>query len=145
MACPLGDFFITSTGVPNVLRKEHFLLMKEGSFLANTGHFDYEIDVETLNQIAKAVKEVRDEVQEFSMEDDRKIFLLARGGIINIAGGLGHPIEIMDMSFSLQLASLHYILSSNNLENKVYNVPEEIDEMVVREKLRVEGIEIEGT
>ncbi|KAF5437935.1 adenosylhomocysteinase, partial [Candidatus Methanophagaceae archaeon] len=125
-ACPLGDFFITSTGAPNVIRKEHFLLLKEGAFLANAGHFDYEIDVEALKQITKAIKEVRDEIQEFSLGDGKKLYLLARGGIINIAGGLGHPIEIMDMSFSLQLASLHHILSSENLENKVYQVPVEI-------------------
>ncbi len=143
-ACPLGDFFITSTGEPNIIRKEHFLLLKEGAFLANAGHFDYEINVDALKHLTKAVKEVREEVQEFVLENNKKLYLLARGGIINIAGGLGHPIEIMDMSFSLQLASLHYILSSDNLENKVYQVPDEIDEMIVREKLRVEGIEIEG-
>jgi len=99
-ACPLGDFFITSTGEPNVIRKHHFLLLKEGAFLANAGHFDYEIDVEALEQISMAIKEVRDEIQEFSLEDGKILYLLARGGIINIAGGLGHPIEIMDMSFS---------------------------------------------
>ncbi len=143
-ACPLGDFFITNTGEPNVIRKEHFPILKEGAFLANAGHFDYEINVEALKQMTKSVKEVREEVQEFVLENNKKLYLLAKGGIINIAGGLGHPIEIMDMSFSLQLASLHYILSSDNLENKVYQVPDEIDELVVREKLRVEGIEIEG-
>ncbi len=143
-ACPLGDFFITSTGEPNIIRKEHFLLLKEGAILANAGHFDYEINVDALKHMTKAVKEVREEVQEFVLENNKKLYLLARGGIINIAGGLGHPIEIMDMSLSLQLASLHYILSSDNLENKVYQVPDEIDEMIVREKLRAEGIEIEG-
>jgi adenosylhomocysteinase len=142
-ACPLGDFFITSTGQPNVLKKEHFPLLKDGAFLANAGHFGYEIDIESLRNLAKSVKENREGVEEFDIESNKKIYLLARGGIINIAGGLGHPIEIMDMSFSLQLASLNYILSSDNLENKVYQVPKEIDEMIVREKLRIEGIEIE--
>jgi adenosylhomocysteinase len=117
--------------------------MKDGSILANAGHFGSEIAVPTLHKMAKAVKNVREEVEELALENGKKLYLLAEGGIINIAGGLGHPIEIMDMSFSLQLASLHYILSSKNLENKVYQVPGEIDEMVVREKLRVEGIEIE--
>jgi adenosylhomocysteinase len=143
-ACPKGDFFITSTGQPNVFKKEHFLLLKDGAFLANAGHFGYEIDVKSLHKMTKAVKDVREEIEEFDLESDKKLYLLARGGIINIAGGLGHPIEIMDMSFSLQLASLNYILTSDNLENKVYQVPDEIDEMIVREKLRVEGIEIEG-
>jgi adenosylhomocysteinase len=138
-----GDFFITSTGAPDVLRTEHFLLMKDGAFLANAGHFEYEIDVDALYQQARAVKNVRNEVEEIVYNSDKRLYLLARGGIINIAGGLGHPIEIMDMSFSLQLASLHYILSTENLENKVYQVPKEIDELVVREKLKVEGIEIE--
>jgi adenosylhomocysteinase len=93
--------------------------------------------------MAKAVKNVREEIDEIDIAENKKLFLLASGGIINIAGGLGHPIEIMDMSFSLQLASLHYILSAENLENKVYQVPSEIDEMIIREKLRIEGIEIE--
>jgi adenosylhomocysteinase len=141
-ASPIGDFFITSTGAPNVLRKEHYIMMKDGAFLANAGHFGYEIDVETLLKSAKAVKNVRDEIEEIDLGNEKKLYLLASGGIINIAGGLGHPIEIMDMSFSLQLASLHYILSSDNLQNQVYQVPNEIDEMIVREKLRVEGIEI---
>lgn len=138
-----GDFFITSTGAPDVLRTEHFRLMKDGAFLANAGHFEYEIDVKALYQMARAVKNVRDEVEEIVCDGDKRLYLLARGGIINIAGGLGHPIEIMDMSFSLQLASLHHILSTENLENKVYQVPKEIDELIVLEKLRVEGIEIE--
>jgi len=143
-ACPLGDFFISSTGEPKVIRKNHFPILKEGAFLANAGHFDYEIDVDALKNMSKSLKDVREEVQEYVLENNKKLYLLARGGIINIAGGLGHPIEIMDMSFSLQLASLHYILETNNLENQVYQVPDEIDELVVREKLRVEGIEIDG-
>jgi len=143
-ACQSGDFFITSTGKANVIREEHFSLFKEGAILANAGHFGYEIDVQTLRDKAKAVKEVRDEVEEILFDTEKKLYLLAKGGIINIAGGFGHPIEIMDMSFSLQLASLHHILSTDKLENKVYQVPNEIDEMIVREKLRVEGIQIEG-
>jgi adenosylhomocysteinase len=142
-ACPEGDFFITSTGAQNVIGKDHFQLIKNGAFLANAGHFGYEIDVEALQNMAKAVKNVREEIDEIDIAENKKLFLLASGGIINIAGGLGHPIEIMDMSFSLQLASLHYILSAENLENKVYQVPSEIDEMIIREKLRIEGIEIE--
>jgi adenosylhomocysteinase len=142
-ACPEGDFFITSTGASNVIGKEHFQSIKNGAFLANAGHFGYEIDVEALHHMAKSVKNVREEIDEIEIAENKKLYLLARGGIINIAGGLGHPIEIMDMSFSLQLASLHHILSVENLENKVYQVPKEIDEMVVREKLRVEGVEIE--
>jgi len=142
-AAPLGDYFVTNTGLAGVIRREHFLLMKDGALLANAGHFDFEIDVPALGKIAKSVQEVRDEIEEYVLKNGKRIYLLAQGGIINIAGGLGHPIEILDMSFSLQLASLHYILSAHRLENRVYPVPDEIDEMVVREKLRVDGISID--
>ncbi|MGD9900016.1 MAG: adenosylhomocysteinase [Calditrichaceae bacterium] len=143
-AAPLGDFFITNTGEVRVIRNEHFLKMKDGAFLANAGHFDFEIDVPGLEQISRDPVNVRDEIDEYVLENGRSLFLLARGGIINIAGGLGHPVEIMDMSFSLQLASIHYLLSTGKLENKVYRVPDVIDEMVVREKLKVEGISIDS-
>lgn len=143
-AAPLGDFFVTNTGQAGVIRREHFLVMKDGAMLANAGHFDFEIDVPALKEISKNVQEVREDIEEYLLNNGKRLYLLARGGIINIAGGLGHPIEILDLSFSLQLASLHYILSSAHLENKVYRVPQEIDEMVVREKLRVEGIRIDA-
>ncbi|MGD9489618.1 MAG: adenosylhomocysteinase [Calditrichaceae bacterium] len=143
-AAPLGDFFITNTGEVGVIRNEHFLKMKDGAFLANAGHFDFEIDVPGLTRISGEPVTVRDEIDEYTLENGRSLFLLARGGIINIAGGLGHPVEIMDMSFSLQLASIHYLLSTGKLENKVYRVPDVIDEMVVREKLNVEGISIDS-
>jgi len=139
-----GDFFITTTGVANVLRVEHIKNMKAGAFLANAGHFDYEIDVPGLRKMAKSHQVVREEIQEFILPDGKPVYLLAQGGIINIAGGFGHPVEIMDLSFSLQLASMHYILTTKNLEKKVYSVPDEIDEVVVREKLRVEGIDIDS-
>ena len=142
-ACHLGDFFVTNTGISNIIREEHFPLIKDGAFLANAGHFDYEIDVPGLQKMARSAKEVREEIDEYILEDNRRIYLLAKGGIINIAGGLGHPVEIMDMSFSLQLASMHYILSQKDLEVKVYSVPEEIDELVVRSKLKEDGIEID--
>jgi adenosylhomocysteinase len=143
-AAPLGDFFITNTGLANVIRREHFLIMKDGATLANAGHFDFEIDVPALRKMANSVQEVRDDIEEYVLKNGRRLYLLAQGGIINIAGGLGHPIEILDLSFSLQLASLHYLLSASQLENRVYRVPDEIDEMVVREKLRVEGINIDS-
>jgi len=143
-AAAIGKMFITTTGLDNVLRTEHFAKMPDGAFLANAGHFDYEIDVPGLKKMAKSSKNVREEIDEFTMADGKKIYLLARGGIINIAGGLGHPVEIMDLSFSVQLGSLHHLLVSERLAPKVYKVPVEIDEMVVREKLAAEGIEIDG-
>lgn len=143
-AAPIGDFFITTTGMPNVLREEHFLKMKDSAFLANAGHFNFEIDVPKLNEIASDIKIVRDEIEQYTINKNKKIYLLAKGGIINIAGGLGHPVEILDLSFGLQLASMHYILSQNNLQPKYYDVPEEIDKMVVSERLKVDNISIDS-
>lgn len=142
-AAPLGDFFITATGEKKVIRTEHMEKMKNGAFLSNAGHFDYEIDIIGLKNIAKSLENVREEVDEFTLSNDHCLYLLASGGIINIAGGLGHPVEILDLSFGLQLASMHYVLSSKNLEAKFYKVPDEIDEMIVRERLQADGIEID--
>ena len=142
-AAPLGDFFVTCTGEENVIRLEHMAEMKEGAFLANAGHFGYEIDVPGLHRTAESVSTVRDEIEEFVMPSGKHLYLLAKGSIINIAGGLGHPAEIMDMSFSLQLACMHHILASGRLEPKVYKVPVEIDELVVREKMAVDNIRID--
>jgi adenosylhomocysteinase len=116
--------------------------MPDGAFLANAGHFDYEVDVPGLQKIAQSVTTVRDEVEEYVLPNGNRIYLLAQGGIINIAGGLGHPIEILDLSFALQLSCLHYVLG-NNLTPGFYYVPVEIDEMVVRERLNVDGYAID--
>jgi len=143
-AAPLGDIFVATTGLENVLRAEHIEQMKNGAFLANTGHFDFEIDVKGLSHTAHYFKKVREGIEEFTMPDGNRIYLLAQGQLVNIAGGLGHPVEIMDLSFAVQLGCLHYLLSSEKLAPGVYPVPGEIDEMVVREKLKVDGIEIDG-
>ncbi len=142
-AVSLGDLFVTTTGFSNVVRKEHFEKMKNGAFLANAGHFDYEIDVPELRKMASSCQSVREEIEEFTLPDKKKLYLLARGGIINIAGGLGHPVEIMDLSFSVQLGCIYHLLASPKLEQQVYPVPTEIDEMVVREKLTADGIRID--
>lgn len=141
-ASPLGDFFVTATGESNVIRMEHINKMHNGVFLSNAGHFDYEIDIPQLKKDADGYKIVRSEVEEYTLNNGNIIYILARGGIINIAGGLGHPVDIMDMSFSVQLACLHYFLL-NNAEKKLYKVPAEIDKIVVEEKLKAEGIEID--
>ena len=143
-ASKIGEYFITTTGVSNVLRREHFTKMKDGACLANAGHFDYEIDIHELRKMANATKVVRSEIEEFTLENGNRLYLLARGGIINIAGGLGHPVEIMDLSFSVQLGCIHYLLSRERLLPRVYKVPEEIDELVVREQLHADGIAIDG-
>ena len=144
-ACPLGDLFVTTTGFRNVIRKEHFTKMKNGAFLANAGHFDYEIDVPELKKLAAHSHTVREAIEEFTLSDQKKLYLLAKGGIINIAGGLGHPVEIMDLSFSVQLGCIFRLLASPKLEPQVYPVPSEVDEMVVREKLKTDGIRIDDS
>lgn len=143
-AAPEGDFFITTTGKPNVLGHQHFSEMKDGAFLANAGHFDFEIDAPKLRELSSSVKLVRDEIEQYTLSENKNIYLLAKGGIINIAGGLGHPVEILDLSFGLQLASMHYILSNQELEPKYYDVPEEIDRMVVSERLKADNILIDS-
>lgn len=142
-ACQIGDIFITTTGRDSALKREHLINMKHGAIIGNAGHADTEIEVDKMNSDVLSIKEVRENVFEYKLLTGRLIYLLANGRIVNIAGGSGHPVEIMDMSFSLQLASLHYLLRTPKMEIGLYNVPEEIDEIVVREKLAAEGYEID--
>ncbi|MDD5766136.1 MAG: adenosylhomocysteinase [Candidatus Marinimicrobia bacterium] len=141
-ATPLGDFFITATGEENVIRPEHLQLMKDGTFLSNAGHFGFEIDTPGLEKMAKSITTVRNEIEEYLLPDGRRLYLLAKGNIINIAGGLGHPVEILDLSFALQLSCLHYVLGTT-LTPGFYYVPTEIDEMVVRERLNIDDVAID--
>jgi adenosylhomocysteinase len=138
-----GDIFITATGLEKVLRTEHMSAMKNGALIGNAGHSDLEADIPALRSLARSVKEVRENVYEYQLPNGRSIVLLADGRIVNIAGGFGHPAEILDMSFSLQLASLHYLLRTPKRKPGVYDLPEEIDELVVRQKLVAEGIDID--
>lgn len=142
-AAPLGDYFVTTTGCSGIIKMEHINKMKHGAFLANAGHFDFEIDVPSLRANAVSSSCVRNEIDEYILKNGNKVYLLAQGGIINIAGGLGHPADIMDMSFSVQLGCLHYFLSHEDLKAGLYNVPEEIDRLVAEEKLRIAGITID--
>jgi adenosylhomocysteinase len=142
-AAPLGDFFITNTGEENVIRMEHMVRMHDGAFLANAGHFGYEIDVPALEKVADSQKEVREGIEEYALQSGIRLYLLASGSIINIAGGLGHPVEILDTSFALQLASARYVLLEKGLKPVVYNVPVKTDEEVVRTKLEVSGFSID--
>jgi adenosylhomocysteinase len=142
-ACKIGDIFITTTGRDSALTREHMLEMKQGAIIGNAGHADTEIEVDKLASDVLSIKEVRENVFEYKLLTGRAIYLLANGRIVNIAGGSGHPVEIMDMSFSLQLASLHYLLRTPKLDVGLYNVPQEIDEIVVREKLAAEGYVID--
>ncbi len=139
-----GDIFITVTGNVNVIRKEHMEVMKDNAMMANAGHFDVEINKNDLAELATSITRVRDNIDEYLMADGRKLHLLAEGRLVNLAAGDGHPAEVMDLSFSLQALSLiHVIENRANLENKVYNVPEEIDTKVAYLKLEADGVQID--
>ena len=143
-AARIGDIFVTVTGNKNVISREHFELMKNGAVLANSGHFNVEIDIPALEKMASAKRRGREFVDEYSMRDGRKIYLLAEGRLINLAAAEGHPAAVMDMSFANQALSIEYLVkSTGQLENKVYPVPEAIDKNVAQLKLESMGLEID--
>lgn len=144
-AAVFGDYFVTATGEDNVIRKEHMLRMRPNAFLANAGHFDTEINLRDLASISYKIEARRDGITGYERREGLgRLNLLASGKLVNLAGGDGHPAEIMDMSFSVQLLSLLYLLSNKNrLRDKIYEVPEEINEKVARAKLLSEGTRID--
>jgi len=135
-AAAAGDLFITVTGNKHVLRKEHFDVMKDGAILANSGHFDIELDLATLRADAVARKEVRENLEEFEMADGRRILLVAEGRLVNLGAAEGHPADVMDMSFSNQAMAAEYLIENHGkLEAKIYTLPTEIDAEVAAIKL----------
>jgi adenosylhomocysteinase len=143
-AAKLGDVFCTVTGNKNVLRKEHFELMKDGAIISNSGHFNVEIDIPALEKLSSGKRATRNFVEEYSLRDGRKINLLGEGRLINLAAAEGHPAAVMDMSFADQAFSVEYIVKSHStLEKKVYKVPDELDKRVARLKLESLGIKID--
>ena len=139
-----GNIFITATGDKNVIDKEHFQIMKDGAILANSGHFNVEINVSALEEVSLSKREVRPLVCEYSLADGRHIYLLAEGRLVNLAAAEGHPSSVMDMSFSGQALSLEYLAKhKGNLSPCVYTVPEEIDQEIARLKLDSLGITID--
>ncbi len=143
-ACKLGDFFVTVTGNTSVIRREHFEAMKDGAIISNAGHFNVEIDIETLEELSVSKREIRPFVEEYTLRDGKRIYLLAQGRLVNLAAAEGHPASVMDMSFANQALSAEYILKNHQkLEKKVYKVPEEIDREVASLKLRSMGVEID--
>lgn len=143
-AAKLGDLFITATGDLSVIRGEHFQVMKDGAILANSGHFNVEIDIEGLEALASEIHAVKEDVMEYVMDDGRRLYLLAEGRLVNLASAFGHPPEVMDMSFANQaLAVKHIVENAEKLENQVYPVPQEIDNSVAQLKLKALGIEPE--
>ncbi|MFW6256703.1 MAG: adenosylhomocysteinase [Bacillota bacterium] len=142
-AASRGDLFITVTGCKDVINKKHFAQMKDGVLLANAGHFDVEINKDDLSEIAVSKEEARENITRYTLEDGRDLYLLAEGRLVNLAAGDGHPVEIMDMSFSLQTLSLLYLIENTYLDNKLLPVPDLIDEKVARLKLKSLGLEID--
>ena len=139
-ACKYGDLFITVTGCKDVIRAEHFDKMKDGVLLANSGHFDVEIDKVALKSKATEVWERKPNITGYRMPDGRILNLMAEGRLVNLAAGNGHPAEIMDMSFAIQAKSLEYLVKhAGQLEKKVYQVPKEIDREVAEIKLKSLG------
>jgi adenosylhomocysteinase len=139
-----GDIFVTVTGDVNVLDRQHFETMKDGAILANSGHFNSEINLKALDQLATGVRQVRPSVQEYKMGDGRRLHVLAEGRLINLAAAEGHPAAVMDMSFANQALCAEYMAKNyKKLERKVYDVPDEIDGEVARLKLKAMDIEID--
>jgi adenosylhomocysteinase len=143
-AAKIGDVFVTVTGNKNVLAKEHFESMKDGAIIANSGHFNVEIDIPTLEKMASSKRLTRDFVEEFVMKDGRKIYLLGEGRLINLAAAEGHPASVMDMSFANQALSVEYVVKNHSsLEKKVYPVPVDLDKRVAKLKLESMGVKID--
>ncbi|MCS7262107.1 MAG: adenosylhomocysteinase [Aquificaceae bacterium] len=143
-ACRLGDFFVTVTGNTSVIREEHFMSMKDGAIVSNAGHFNVEIDLPALEALSLSRREIRPFVEEYTLRDGRRIYLLAQGRLVNLASAEGHPASVMDMSFANQALSAEFLLKNHqSLEKQVYRVPEEIDRQVADLKLRSMGVEID--
>ncbi|WP_018753263.1 adenosylhomocysteinase [Paenibacillus sanguinis] len=143
-AAKIGDFFVTVTGNRDVIRGEHYDVMKDGALLSNAGHFDVEVNKPELQQRSSSVRTVRRNIEEYQLKDGRKVYLLAEGRLVNLAAGDGHPAEIMDMTFALQALSLKYVNDQyEQIGNTVVNVPYELDEQVARFKLESLGLNID--
>jgi adenosylhomocysteinase len=143
-AAKVGDIFCTATGDKHVIAREHLEVMKDGSILCNTGHFNVEIDIPALRSLAKETREARTYVEEFTLADGRRIYLLAEGRLVNISAAEGHPAIVMDMSFANQaLAAEYAVQNAATLERRVYPVPTEIDNEIARLKLITMGAEID--
>ena len=142
-AAKIGDIFCTVTGDINVIDVEHFENMKDGAIVSNSGHFDVEINIKKLKKMAKKVRTVKDFVEEYTLEDGKRIYLLAEGRLINLASAHGHPASVMDMSFSVQALSAEFAVLGKTMSPGVYNVPKEIDERIASLKLKSMDIEID--
>jgi adenosylhomocysteinase len=143
-AAETGDVFVTVTGNKSVMGREHFDKLKNGAILANSGHFNVEIDLEALGRMASSRRPTREFVEEFVMRDGRRIYVLGEGRLVNLAAAEGHPASVMDMSFANQALSAEFIVREHkSLEKRVYSVPEAIDREVARMKLDAMGVKVD--
>lgn len=143
-AAKIGDIFLTLTGDKDVIRDRHFKVMKNGAMLANSGHFDCEINIPELEAASVSRRTVRNNIEEFKLADGRKIYLLAEGRLVNLAAGDGHPAEIMDLSFAVQFFSaMHLLAHGKELKPDVYLMPEEINTKIAKRKLKALGVAID--
>jgi adenosylhomocysteinase len=143
-AAKIGDIFVTATGDIDVIYKECFTLMKDGAIFCNSGHFNVEISIDELKKLAKSRRVIRDFVEEYTLKNNRRIYLLGEGRLINLAAAEGHPSAVMDMSFANQALCAEYMAKNcKKLEKKVYSVPEKIDQEIARLKLKAMGIKID--
>ncbi|WP_334071909.1 MULTISPECIES: adenosylhomocysteinase [Paenibacillus] len=143
-AAKIGDFFVTVTGNRDVIRGEHYDVMKDGAILSNAGHFDVEVNKPELAERSSSIRTVRRNIEEYQLKDGRKVYVLAEGRLVNLAAGDGHPAEIMDMTFALQALSLKYVNEQyEQIGKTVINVPYELDEQVARFKLESLGLGID--
>ena len=143
-AAPIGDIFVTLTGNKKVIARDHFDRMKSGAILCNSGHFNVEIDLDTLATMASSRRATREFVEEFSLRDGRKVFVLGEGRLINLAAAEGHPASVMDMSFANQALCAEYMIKNHaTLDKTVHSVPEDIDKNVARMKLESMSVHID--
>ncbi len=142
-AAPEGDIFVTATGDVSVIRKEHMQRMKDGVILANSGHFNVEINVKSLEELAASTRTIRANLQEYRLSDGRNLYLLAEGRLVNLSAAEGHPSEVMDMSFANQALSVEYLTKTEKMPPKVYSVPKEIDSAIAKLKLKAMHIGID--
>ena len=143
-AARIADIIITASGNKDIVRREHLEVLKDGCVLGNSGHFDNEISKTALEALSGPPLRVRESVDQYTFRDGRHAYLIAEGRLMNLAAGQGHPVEIMDMSFAIQALSLEHLVRNHaTLQPKVYNVPEELDQMVARTKLEVMGVRID--
>ncbi|MDA0836495.1 MAG: adenosylhomocysteinase [Planctomycetota bacterium] len=143
-AAKVGDIFITTTGMKDIITKEHFAKMKDGAVVCNTGHFDCELNLDDLKSLTKKVREIRSSTEEYTLKNGNRVYVLAQGRLVNLAAAEGHPSEVMDMSFANQFLALKALAENGkNLENKVYELPKTLDQEIAQIKLKTMGLRID--